>query len=256
VLALAFGGLGAYAERRFVEQPTADAKPATPGEPDQPGGPAPENAGPSAKDLSDRIAKVSERVDALTHQVANLPKPAPPPDLSDVQVKLADLGNQAEKVAPLEAAIKKIDARLVEIGQSVASLGDELHAHKARGGASRGPDPNLIPSPAPERPVAEEALEQGADLFQKKKYQDALDLFSKLEQTNPDDARVWYYAALAHGFAKKQWTDGTSRLVEKGIERERAGTPSGPVIDRTFKDLTSATGKEWLATYRKRVKDQ
>jgi len=75
-----------------------------------------------------------------------------------------------------------------------------------------------------------------------------------MELTDPDDARVWYYAALAHGFATKQWNeDGAGRLVEKGIERERAGTPPKPVIDETFKGLTSATGKDWLAGYRQRV---
>ena len=60
---------------------------------------------------------------------------------------------------------------------------------------------------------------------------------------------------LAHGFTTKQWNeDGTGRLVEKGIEhREREGTPPKSVIDETFKGLTSANGKDWLASYRQRA---
>lgn len=261
VLALAFGAIGAYAERHFLEGPQGPAETAGV---NHPAGPEAENVGPSTKDLSDQLAKLSDRVDAVTHRLDTMPKPAPPPDLSDLLVRVADLKEATEEISPLREAIKQIDGRLDEMGQTVRSLGDEFHAHLSRRGQSRttsngnghpATTEDAIPAPAPEKPVKEEVLEHGAELFQQQKYQEALDLFSKLAQNNPDDARVWYYAALAHGFTKNQWTDdGTGRLVEKGIERERAGTPPGPVIDQTFKDLTSATGKDWLAAYRNRVK--
>jgi hypothetical protein len=41
--------------------------------------------------------------------------------------------------------------------------------------------------------------------------------------------------------------------VKKGIERERAGTPPADQIDAAFSILTPDTGKDWLATYRKRA---
>jgi hypothetical protein len=267
VLALAFGMIGAYAERHFLEGPPGQAG-AADANANQPAGPEAEGVGPTTKDLSEKLAGLSDRVDAVTHRLDTLPKPAPPPDLSDLQVRVADLKEATEEIAPLREAIKRVDGRLDEIGQMVHSLGDELHAASSRVGTSRTTSAgngngigrtttteDIIPAPAPEKPVKEEALERGAELFRQHKYQEALDFFSKLEQNHPDDARVWYYAALAHGFAKNQWTDdGTGRLVEKGIERERAGTPPSPVIDQTFKDLTSDTGKDWLAAYRKRVK--
>jgi hypothetical protein len=44
-----------------------------------------------------------------------------------------------------------------------------------------------------------------------------------------------------------------ARLAEKGAERERADTPVAPRIDAAFRDLTPATGKDWLAYYRGRA---
>jgi hypothetical protein len=86
-------------------------------------------------------------------------------------------------------------------------------------------------------------------------YKDSREFFRRLESETPDDARVWYYSALANGFATGQWdSPGTRQLVEKGIAREGAGTPDRSTIDAEFKDLTSATGKDWLSAYRSRVK--
>ena len=43
------------------------------------------------------------------------------------------------------------------------------------------------------------ALRPGANLFQQRKYALALEAFRKLQVTHPQDARVWYYSALASG---------------------------------------------------------
>ena len=39
-------------------------------------------------------------------------------------------------------------------------------------------------------------------------------------------------------------------LVEKGVERERAGRLDSAKIDAAFKDFTSAAGKDWLTAFR------
>ena len=60
--------------------------------------------------------------------------------------------------------------------------------------------------------------------------------------------------ALASGVVARlrgKWDGKTAELVQKGIEREKAGTPGAAEIDATFRDLTTATGKDWLTTYRK-----
>jgi hypothetical protein len=96
-------------------------------------------------------------------------------------------------------------------------------------------------------------LAQGIDLFKQGKYKDAYAYFEKLEQTNPDDARVWYYAALSSGLSTRDWKldeSEASRLVKKGVEREKAGTPPRAEIDAAFRDLIDKTGKGWLEWYR------
>ena len=121
--------------------------------------------------------------------------------------------------------------------------------------------PSTTPTPLPDtrrrarqardRLADSKALSAAADLFRAGKYKEARDAFDKLEISNPDDARVWYYAALSYGFSTKDWTDGAVRLVEKGIAREEAGTPRTAEIDAEFKDLTPPNGKDWLSAYRK-----
>jgi hypothetical protein len=96
-------------------------------------------------------------------------------------------------------------------------------------------------------------LTPGVEQFEKKQYKEAFESFSNLAQTKPEDARVWYYAALARGFATADWKGETERLVMRGVEREKAGSPPKPEIDATFRGLTHETGKDWLNFYRRRA---
>jgi hypothetical protein len=41
--------------------------------------------------------------------------------------------------------------------------------------------------------------------------------------------------------------------VAEGMAREKAGKPEKAKIDAAFSDLTTATGKDWLAFYRNRA---
>lgn len=57
--------------------------------------------------------------------------------------------------------------------------------------------------------------------------------------------------------SRRSSRDGkTAELVQTGIEREKAGTPSSSEIDAGFRDLTPATGKDWLAAYRQSARHQ
>jgi hypothetical protein len=262
VLALAFGAIGSYAYLHLVERPSRP-----PGSTEEARSEGPEAAGPSTRDLGDQVAKLADRVDRVQKHLDELPRHEPPPDLSDLQVQVADLTKATQAIAPLRGEVRSVEDRLDDLTGSIHTLESEVRASGSRTGTVKttstgGERPErhrrgeeVAPVDATSaRPLAESALEPGATLLNQHKYKEALDSFTKLEQTNPDDARVWYYAALAHGFATKQWTDeGTGRLVEKGIECERAGTPPRAVIDATFSKLTSDTGKDWLAAYRKRV---
>jgi hypothetical protein len=93
----------------------------------------------------------------------------------------------------------------------------------------------------------------GTELFERGKYADALEFFQKLQANHPDDARVWYFSALAQGFTTRDWRGQAERLAEKGIACERAGTTGTSRIDIAFASLTVANGKDWLSAYRRRV---
>ena len=89
--------------------------------------------------------------------------------------------------------------------------------------------------------------------FRDKQYQQAYDVFRKLLQSQPDDARVWYYAALSYGLATRDWGRVTEVMAEEGVAREKAGKPPKDKIDSAFAGLTKETGKEWLDFYRHRA---
>ena len=94
-------------------------------------------------------------------------------------------------------------------------------------------------------------MDDAVKLFKANKFKEAEDQFLKMTEANPNDARVWYFAALSNGLATGKWDGKTAELVQKGIEREKAGSPKPAEIDTAFRDLTTATGKDWLAGYRK-----
>ena len=89
--------------------------------------------------------------------------------------------------------------------------------------------------------------------FRRARYREAYDVFQKLEQSHPDDARVWYYAALSYGLSSNDWGKTTQSMVEQGVTREKSGQPQKSVIDSAFTGLTKETGKDWLDFYRQRA---
>jgi hypothetical protein len=102
-------------------------------------------------------------------------------------------------------------------------------------------------------PPRNELLQPGIEFFRQKKYGQASEAFDGLTRTKPDDARVWYFAALSRGLATRDWKGQTEKLVTEGVEREKAGTPQKSQIDSAFADLTTETGKDWLAFFRRRA---
>ena len=101
--------------------------------------------------------------------------------------------------------------------------------------------------------MAADEMGQAVALFRQGKWAEARDLFAKLQADSPDDARVWYFSALANGLASRDWKGESERLVAAGMAREKAGKPEKAKIDAAFADLTPATGKDWLAFYRNRT---
>jgi len=235
------------------------------------------------KTLAGRIDKLALETSGLRVRFDSQPKADECPSLTALQIKVAELSKLAEEVSPLPGKMDRSDSRLETMNLILNGIQEDVESLKSKAprtadSSSRAAMPPalaaLLPPPQPSatasgrheasKPVlrdtfgevSKQALERGADLFKQEKYKEAFENFSRLELSSPDDARIWYYAALSRGLATKIWGNGTEQLVERGIECERAGNPKSSEIDATFRDLTSATGKDWLGAYRQRVKDR
>jgi TolA-binding protein len=229
------------------------------------------------KAINARLDRLAQQMDSLQEKLASVSQAESSSNLTALQVKVAELCSASTEVGPLATRLERNEGRIEQLNAIVATVQAEISNLQTRSGSSpsSGGPPSTSGLPAmnasvrrdaerheASKPVLDfhateldgRAFERGAELFKKGKYQEAFDAFSRLELSNPDDARVWYYAALSRGFATDHWGNGTEQLVERGIERERAGTPNAADIDNAFRNLTSATGKDWLAAYRKRVK--
>jgi tetratricopeptide (TPR) repeat protein len=242
-----------YANSQKVEAPAAPTAAATPAAPevDKPAAPAPEA---EDKAFKGEIDGLKADLKALQARIEALPKPGPALDLGPLNSKLADLSKDTASLSDLPKKVDDLDQRLGSFDKTLAALRVELDTFKIE--LKKPVEPA---GAAPETPraddakVAEAALDQGASLFRAGKYKEASDTFQKLTETSPNDARVWYFAALSRGSATNEWTGETTRLVNKAVELEKAGTPDSAKIDAAFTNLNPAY-KPWFDAYRKMAK--
>ena len=269
VLAFLFGGAGAWAYQNYLAPRLARQEP-------EARQPAAQEPGADQSRLLARVDDLSGRLDQLKSRVESLPKASPTADMEPLKAKVAAVDDLSKRIQSVEEKLNDLPKRIEQEGQS------DHDAHRqARGGqpigwraSARGPGRKPARSDRKQggtreamKPVSETinqlarsaedtakgSFGAGAELFKQKKYKEADDFFGTLVKVDQDDARVWYYAALARGFATNDWKGETERLANRGVERERAGTPPRSQIDSTFADLTAATGKDWLAFFRRRA---
>ena len=210
------------------------------------------------KQLTDRVDKMNSELKTAEKQISDRPDYSP------------ELKMQRERVDALDRSIAGFPAQMDSIRQkleTVSKIEDTNSSTKINGMDQRLTDlasavDNLRNSPsspvntiqnAGDLKVDRLAIAQAVDLYKNKKWSEAQDAFSKLQSIYPNDATIWYYSALANGFATGQWLGETERLVKVGLDKEKQGEPSSATIDSAFSDLTPATGKNWLADYRKRI---
>jgi len=270
VLSLLLGGVGAWGYQKYVAPRLA-------GQGAEPARDSAQQAKQSGSEFSARVDGLAEKFDQLQSKVDAIPKPSPPPDIEPLRSKLSSVDELSKKVDALGERLdflpKKIDkdskeiadltAKIEEAQKTMASLRSELTASRGSS-ANRGnetasrvtmkPTEAGATAPGHEDDVAIEALlTPGVEQFEKKQYKEASESFNHLAQLKPEDARVWYYAALARGFATGDWKGESERLVMRGVDREKAGAPPKPEIDAAFRGLTHETGKDWLSFYRRRA---
>ncbi len=81
-------------------------------------------------------------------------------------------------------------------------------------------------APAPDQasPV-DNARDLGAALFRAGKYAAVREVFLTLIQSDPNDARLWYFAALSNGLTSGDWAGDSEGLVRRGLACEQGGKP-------------------------------
>ncbi len=272
VLALLMGGAGAWTYMNYLDPMLAKQR-AQKSQPDA------QKSESVAADSAARLNDLGSKLDELQSHVDRLPKAISAQDLQPLNQKLAVVDDLSRKVDALGARINalpgKVDqdsrkittlaADLDGMRNEVSTLRNDVHttiskADKAliRGEkpSETGEKPGALTSSETPREIAvpvTSLLRAGVEFFQKQNYAEASEVFAGLTKTRPDDARVWYYAALSRGLATREWKGETERLVTQGVDREKAGKPDRPRIDAAFADLTAETGKDWLAYYRRRA---
>ena len=85
------------------------------------------------------------------------------------------------------------------------------------------------------------------------KYAAVREVFLTLVQNDPNDARLWYFAALANGLTSGDWAGESEGMVRRGLACEQGGKPKRSDIDAQFSTLTKEQGKDWLEEWRKRA---
>jgi len=199
-----------------------------------------ESADPSAIDA--KIEPLAKRVDELAAE------PTPPVDLKPIEEQVTGLG---ENTNALNEAVEALQSDLDEQKKAIAVLRARIEALPETAEAS--PPPSTPASSDSEADV-ETRLTQAVELFRKNEFGPAREEFAKLRTSDPDDARVWYYSALATGFATNEWgqDSDTLRFVNRGMELERQGKPDKSSIDAAFADL-APSAKAWLDAFRDRI---
>jgi tetratricopeptide (TPR) repeat protein len=261
LLSLIFGAAGAWAYERYLAQLIAERFPAastTQGRDSE----TPKNLAhmdDRIKSLSDQYSNLSDQYKQLQARLDAVPKPTPAAELAPIEEKVAQVGQLSQqieaigkKLDPLPAQLVESEKKVTELDAKLDELRKEVSAAHSRAPADRSRDGSPVSSEKGESSI-DTALEPGVSQFRRARYREAYDVFQKLEESHPDDARVWYYAALSYGLSSSDWGKTTQSMVEKGVTQEKAGQPQKSVIDSAFAGLTKETGKDWLDFYRRRA---
>ncbi|AGA28865.1 hypothetical protein [Singulisphaera acidiphila] len=191
--------------------------------------------------LSTRLKKLQERVETSSN---------PPSELNAIRTKMNELAQSTAALALLTKKVESLDARVAATDKQVASFREQVVAVKEQRKRAADSGQTAFPTHHPETP-SDGDITTGINAFKASRYKEASDLFRALTVSRPDDARVWYYAALSHALATNQWKDETIRLFNKAVEREKAGTPAKALIDASLASVTEPSVKKWVDYFRR-----
>jgi TolA-binding protein len=214
-----------------------------------------------AETLRKQIANLAQRLDGLSERVDRMtrPKDETPPVLHTMQIKIAELAGQMDDLSALPAKVRQSDSRLDLLQEEFKTLRARIESliRGQREGAAtqlalRGPS-GAAAAPSANGEDNSPTMDLAVTLLQRGQYAAAREVFARLQDAQPRDARVWYFAALAAGLARGNWDGEAKQLVEKGIECERHGTPSTAKIDSALATRVPIEGVPWLNSLRKQA---
>jgi hypothetical protein len=220
--------------------------------------------------LTSRIGEMQSELGALGRELARLEDrlnartnaPTTPTDITSLRTRIDDLVKESKKVSPLPATFESLrqrvdalDKGLNAVRTEVAAARTDVAAVPKQLDASLNAFKDAIVSRQSSEQVspADIARDLGAVMFRAGKYPAAREIFLTLVQNDPNDARLWYFAALANGMTSGNWTGESEDMVRRGLACEQRGRPKRSDIDDQFSALTKEQGKEWLEEWRKRA---
>jgi hypothetical protein len=213
--------------------------------------------------LSSRIGEVHSELGTLGRELARLEDrlnartsaPPAPLDLAPLRTRIDDLVEESQRLSPLPATFQSLRQRVDVLDKGLNALRTEVAAvPKQLDTSLNALKDAMVSRSVPDRVSPTDlARDLGAALFRDGKYPASREVFRTLVQSYPNDARLWYLAALANGLTSGDWTGETEGLVRRGLACEQRGSPKRSDIDAQFSTLTKEQGKDWLEEWRKRA---
>jgi TolA-binding protein len=210
--------------------------------------------------LTSRIGEARSELGTLGRELARLEdrlnaRTSAPPDVAPLRARIDDLVKESQRLSPLPATFQSLRQRVDALDKGLNALRTEVAAVPKQVDASLNALKDaMVSRSAPDQvSSADMARDFGAALFREGRYVAAREVFLTLVQNYPNDARFWYFAALANGLTSGDWTGESERLVRRGLACEQTGMPKRSDIDAQFSTLTKEQGKDWLAEWRKRA---
>jgi TolA-binding protein len=213
--------------------------------------------------LTSRIGEVQLELGTLGRELARLEDrlngrtnaPHAPPDLAPLRTRIDNLVEESQKLSPLPATFESLRQRVDALDKGLNALRTDVAAVPKQLDASLNALKDAMGQrSAPDQvSPADIARNLGAALFREAKYPAAREVFLTLVQNYPNDARLWYFAALANGLTSGDWTGEVEGMVRRGLACEQRGSPKRSDIDAQFSTLTKEQGKDWLEEWRKRA---
>ena len=217
-----------------------------------------DNPGDQVRNLAARFDMLRQRIDAMS-----MPRDINSPDLDALRVRMDEFSRSIDEMKELPSRFREMQARQDRLEAEMKSRQDRPTNEAERAPPSPVPrlltppkpeaEPPALPTPAANPGRAVDALADGMSLFKKGDYSQAEGVFRQLRKTRSEDARVWYFSALANGLSTGRWDGEARSFVVQGAERERAGLPATSLINSALSDLSPALGKDWIAAYRNQL---